>query len=59
MKYAVNKTEQVAVEAETSGDAIKAVLNGEGTVVSTNYSASPRPEPTKPVQQMIIGGPNA
>ena len=58
MKYAVNKTEQIAVEAETSGDAIKAVLNGEGTVVSTNFSASPRPEPTRPTQQMMIGVPN-
>ncbi len=44
-EYVVNQTKQIAVEAESPEDAQKKVLNGEGTVISSNLGANPRPKP--------------
>ncbi len=43
MEYVVNQTKQIAVEAETPEEAQKKVLNGEGTIISSNLSANARP----------------
>ncbi len=44
-EYVVNQTKQIAVEAETPEEAQKKVLNGEGTIISSNLSANARPKP--------------
>ncbi len=43
-QYVVNQTKQIAIEAETPEEAQKKVLNGEGTVISSNLGAQPRPK---------------
>ena len=45
MQYTVTQAKQIAVEAETPEEAQKKVLNGEGTTISSNISAAPRPKP--------------
>jgi hypothetical protein len=48
MDYVVNQTKQIGLEAETPEEAVKKALNGEGTVISVNFSANPRPKPVQP-----------
>ncbi len=44
-QYVVNQTKQIAIEAETPEEAQRKVLDGEGTVISSNLGAQPRPQP--------------
>ncbi len=44
MQYIVNQTKQIAIEAETLEEAQLKVLQGGGQVITSNLSASPRPE---------------
>ncbi len=43
-QYVVNQSKQIAVEAETPEEAQKKVLNGEGTVISSNLGVQARPQ---------------
>lgn len=44
MEYLVNQTRQIAITAESQEEALKKVLNGEGTVAAINMSANVRPQ---------------
>jgi len=63
MDYVVSKSQQIAVVADSPDDALLKAMKGEGNVISTNYSAQPRPQPpqfnpliTRPVVQPPAGG---
>lgn len=54
MDYVVNQTKQIAVVAENPEEAIKKVLNGEGTVIAMNLGGNPRPQQVqRPVQATL------
>jgi hypothetical protein len=55
MQYVVSKTEQIAVEADNPSDAVKAALNNQGTVISVNFGANPRPQPVLPQTPVQTG----
>lgn len=54
MDYVVNKTEQMAIEADTPQEAVNKVMAGEGVAIAVNYNASPRPK--MPVLQPTVIG---
>lgn len=54
MDYVVNQTKQIAVTADSPEEAQKKVLSGEGTVISSNLGAQPRPQPPQKPQGMAL-----
>lgn len=57
-EFLVNQTKQIAIKAVNQDEAIKKVLNGEGTIASMNMSVSVRPQ-SQPTQPQILGSRSA
>lgn len=56
MEYTVTQTKQIAVTANSPEEAQQKVLNGEGTTISSNLGASPRPQqgqPSQPIGRVV------
>lgn len=45
--YTVIRSQSTSIEAETAEDAIKKVLNGEGTSSGASFNVQIRPQPPK------------
>ncbi len=43
-QYVVNQSKQIAIEAETPEEAQRKILNGEGTIISSNLGVQARPQ---------------
>jgi hypothetical protein len=52
MDYVVSQTKQIGVEANSPEEAVKKVLAGEGTAITSSFSAQPRPK-RPPTQAMV------